>query len=186
MLCHQDTDFVSSFDNHPIYGHRFCPPVARTFVSWKESHALYSKEWFLFIYFSENWHLDFWTPTHLNAHSRQNYCNSLVRYSEKRTHCNYGLIVLPWTRLPRWKSCMRCLKKWHFEKFLTKVSGCPERCLFKLWVSKWHPDALLANTKPLPRLARFSVIFAKTDWTENLQPTKWKPLYRAGQLQKGK
>ena len=35
---------------------------------------------------------------------------------------------------------------WHFKKFITKYSGCPEGWFLRVWVSKWHPDALLAKT----------------------------------------
>ena len=35
--------------------------------------------------------------------------------------------------------------KWQFEKLLTKTFGCPEGSFFRVWVSKWHPDTLLAK-----------------------------------------
>ena len=31
-----------------------------------------------------------------------------------------------------------------FKKFLTKIFACPEGCFLRVWVSKRHPDALLA------------------------------------------
>ena len=35
---------------------------------------------------------------------------------------------------------------WHFKKkWLTATFGCPEGWFLRVWVSKWHPGALLAK-----------------------------------------
>ena len=62
------------------------------------------------------------------------------------------------------------LKLTYFKIFSTKYFGCPEGRFLRIWVSKWHPDALVSKTMSPDMYSKsYQVACVLTCWNPRCQ-----------------